>query len=152
MTTARIYKFEDTQLVQDFLNGAVMGGKDLNGGVYGLVGKKVTIEGTLVTFAAVGGQDFFLPKDIKAQIEGAVATVKVKFHKGRLVIYESTTTNGITVTGPNDATDARDALGLEKGAVTTTGKYFVPAGGTPTAPCYTAIYFDGSAHVVVTME
>lgn len=154
MASNKVYKFENINLMQAFLNGAVIGGKDIRDGVYGLVGKKLNVKGTLYTFTAgvAGAQGPLTTKEIKTQLEAGVAGITVSFYEGRTVIVETTPTSGVTVTGPNDGTDARALLGFEQTAGTTTGKLYTPSDLTTTPPVYTQAYHDNGAHVVLTWE
>lgn len=148
----RVYKFKDIVETEHFLNGGVFGGRAY--AVANIVGKTLIIGATTVTFEAVGSgvdgdQSALRFKDIKAQIEAAVATVDVLLMNEKLAIIEKTPTNGVTV--DKDGT-ANELLGFDKVA-DTVGKVFAAPTDAFAAPCWTFAYaaLDNS-HIVYTWE
>ena len=156
----KIYKFRCIGDAIAFLNGAITGGKAqdtqtpmLGGKGLALVGKTLIFtspSAQTVTFVRSDGSggsahspgtnpDPFalLFKDIKAQIEAALATVLVtQDSEGRLVITEVTPSSGVAVTG---AGTANVLLGFDS-ASGATGKIYSPAAVSNAPPCWTWAY------------
>lgn len=119
MAINRVRKFRTVDEVQTFLNGGVVGstmqsaqGAPSNNaaGVNSLVGTTLTLIGSgptgSVTFGTAASATLpgtnpdpytLLFKDIKAQIEAAIAGVLVTTYAGALVIQEATPSKGITI-------------------------------------------------------
>ena len=121
MATNAIRKFQTIDLLMSFLNGAVLGnevrspvGSPAMPGLQGLVGATLTLIGSgptgTVTFirSNIGSGSAVPPgtnpdpytllfKDIKAQIESAIAGTLVTMATGRLQIAEATPSHGITI-------------------------------------------------------
>jgi hypothetical protein len=148
----RVRKFRTIDEVQSFLNGAVSSGNTVNQvqgspsnhgpGITGLVGLTLIFAGPgptgTVTFVASSGSNpdpnTLLFKDIKTQIEAAIATLKVTLYDGYLTIIEATPANGVTV---SSAGTANTLLGFDT-ANNTVGKYYLPLGAqaAPATPPY----------------
>lgn len=146
----KIYKFKDIVEAQHFLNGGVVGGKaDVVGG---LVGKTLILEATTVTFVAAGAgvdgdQNALRFKDIKAQIEGAVATVKVSLIDGKIAIVKSTPA-AITVAKTGTGTAL---LGFST-QNDTVSKLFAPP-PSAVVPAWTwACVGPDNSHIIYTLE
>lgn len=156
MAINKIYKFANYDEIQDFLNGGVFGGVVVQdgskAGVRGLTGKTFIVQSTPVTFVATtslpGDPDLFLFKDIKAQIEAAVATVTVKSIRNRIVIIEKTPTSGVTVTKTGTA---NALLGFDS-SVDTAGKVYNEPSSASTPKW---VWFENTgenSYVVITRE
>jgi len=166
MAIWKVNKFRELDELNMFLNGAVVGG-DVSyfaqtiaqggGGqrdIPPLVGLtfKTKAPGpagtcTFIAGANPGGKLLF--KEIKSQIEGAIAGVKVRQFEGHLVIVESSPANGITI----DKTGTANAvLGFDTGN-DTIGKVYGTPYGTPTPPYFGFAYsVNDNMHVVYTFE
>lgn len=148
MAINKVRKFRTIDEVQSFLNGAVSSGNTVNQvqggpsnhgpGITGLVGLTITFSapgptGT-VTFVASSGSNpdpnTLLFKDIKAQIEAAIPTLKVNTYDGYLSIIEATPASGVTVAKTGTA---NTLLGFDT-ANATVGKYYLPIGAAGTPP------------------
>jgi len=177
MSTNRVRKFTEVFELETFLNGGLILGQiggaagspaSLLNGIYGLVGKTLKFtspSGVTVTFAASSGTggsadpakavdarnpdpSVLVLADIKAQIEAAIATVRVSSYKGRLVLIEVTPTSGIAL----DKTGTANALLGVDAAVNTVGKIYAPP-PSATPPCWTWHSIDGSnSHTILTLE
>jgi hypothetical protein len=168
MATTRIRKFSTIDQLQVFLNGGVTSGNRCNQvgppsnqgpGIWGLVGTTLTFAapgptGT-VTFVASTGSNpnpqVLLFKDIKAQIEAAIPTLRVTMSDGFLVIQEVTPAEGVTV---SSAGTANAILGFDT-ENNTVGKFypFVAAAAPPAAPYWTWAYStNDNVHVIYTYE
>jgi hypothetical protein len=84
-------------------------------------------------------------KDIKAQIEAAIAGVTVSMATGVLQVIETTPTNGVTV---DHTGTASTILGFD-GNNDTVGKLYTPVEVTPTAPCWTWSDTDNNGMLVI---
>ena len=131
-------KFREVEEVDLFLNGGLIGGTEIVGGadglygVNGLVGKTlIFIKPSAATVTFVAGADPYrlTYKEIKAQIEAAIAAVSVRQYMKKLVVVEATPTNGVTI----DKTGTGNTLlGFDKNN-DTVGTKFGPI--STTAPC-----------------
>jgi hypothetical protein len=155
MPANKVYKFKDIDEAELFLNGAVFGG-DLRAGVQNLVGTKLkftlpaAVEHTFVVGAGADPYTLSLA-DLKSQLEGAVAGLRVRSFDGRLALMEITPSLGVTLIAAT-SNDARAALGFDP-AVSTVSKVYTPAIVTPVAPCWTAIAADDkNMHIVYVWE
>jgi hypothetical protein len=176
MATNKVRKFTELFELQTFLNGglilgkvegAVAGGSQagIGAGIDNLVGKTLkflspaVVTVTFVTADGVGGSAepgvgtnpnkfTLLFKDIKLQVEAAIAAVKVTSFLGRIVLTEATPASGVSL----DKTGTSNAqLGVDS-AVNTTGKFYNPPPSAVT-PCWTFAYSDGSnSHTIYTLE
>jgi hypothetical protein len=135
-------------------------------GFPGLVGKTLTLvapgpAGTVTFVAAnVGSGSSVAPgtnpdpynlllKDVKAQIEAAIAGVVVSMSAGYIQIIETTPTNGVTVQGgAGAANSANVALGFD-GNNSSVGKLYKPVEVSPTAPCWTWSDTDNNGSLVI---
>jgi hypothetical protein len=169
-------KFSQTFEVETFLNGGIVAGPvkgsefggtsaNLGQGIFGLVGKtlKFTVPAvTTVTFvqsSGAGGSaepgvganpnpDVLLFKDIKLQVQAAIAAVKVLNMNGVLVFIEATPTLGVTI---DNTGTANPLLGLDKDG-TTVGKLYAPP-PSAVVPCWTFMYADNNGmHNILTLE
>ncbi len=108
-------KFRDIEEVQLYLNGAVICGRSLSAGLYGLVGETMTFTRPAfsVTFAAVPGRvdGLLLGKEIKTQIEAASVHIEVLLLGGRPVFIEKVPTQGVAL-DPALTETARTIFGL----------------------------------------
>lgn len=157
MASNRVYKFKDIQDTQAFLNGALFGGPVLSNlpvpMVRNIIGKTFKIGATTVTFVAAptppdGDPYALLFADIKAQVEAAVATVKLFVSEGRIGIIEVTPLNGVTV---DKIGTANTAMGFDT-AVNSVSKVYKPAPLDPTPPCWVWIETLDTTHIVYTWE
>jgi len=87
----KIHKFRDITEVQNFLNGGLLG-TNVSKGVVGLVGLQLTFTSPVgvVTFAPGAGPDpsVLSFKDIKTQVEAAVAGVRVYQIGGQIAFID----------------------------------------------------------------
>lgn len=164
MAIARVRKFTEIIEVETFLNGGLIfgdlekssvgaGASQLAAGIDGLVGKTLKFtspSAVTVTFTASAhaNPSVLLAKDIIAQIEAAIATVKVTTFGRRLVLVEVTPSSGVAVAG--DGT-ANALLGI--GVAALAGKVYA-APPSAVAPCWTWATVDPSngQHVIYTFE
>ncbi len=154
MPVNRIRKCTDILEATAFLNGAVFGGAfSVVSGIVGKTFKLLTPAVATVTFVAAasppgGDPTALLIKDIKAQIEAAVATLRVTQLNGKICFTEVTPTAGVSV----DRTGTANAiLGLDA-AIDTTGKVYAPP-PSATAPCWTTISASqDNSYVITTWE
>ena len=125
-------------------------------GIAGLVGKTLIFVQpsvatvTFTTSVAANNPDIntLLLSDLKAQIETALATVKVLAIDGRLAIIEVTPTNGVTI---NKTSTGATLLGFDT-SVNTAGKvYAPPPSSTPPAWTWAGVTND-NAHIIYTLE
>lgn len=136
-------KFREVEEVDLFLNGGVLGGADVvagaggNYGVYGLVGKTLKFKQpsvATVTFVLSTDPNNTDPsrltyKDIKSQIETAIAAVSAQQFLRRLKLIEAAPSSGVTI---DKTGTANTLLGFDKN-VDTIGTKYGPVGGS--APC-----------------
>jgi len=155
MAVNKVYKFKDIDEAELFLNGAVVGG-NIRNGVANLVGKKLqftlpaAVEHTFVTGSGSDPYQLSLA-DLKSQLEGAVAGLRVRSFDGRLVFMETAPSGGVTIIAAS-VDDARALLGFDP-AASTVSKVYTPAIVTPTPPCWTAIAADDkNMHVIYVWE
>lgn len=160
MASIRTRKFSEVSEVDIFLNGGVIGGVDIvagaegNYGINGLVGKTLKFSQpstATVTFAASTDPNNPNPnrltfKDIKSQIEAAIAAVSVQQHARRLVLIEVTPANGVTIDKTGTGTKL---LGFDANH-DTVGKKYGPI--STTAPCLQAYGCYNDLHIVMTYE
>ena len=138
-----------------FLQGGISAGRELpasgeNPGVYGLHGKTLIFTSpgaATVTFTNAGSsvQQPILVKDIKIQIETAVAALTVKFFDRRLVIIEDTPASGVAITGLGTA---NAVLGFDNIAVV--GKVIKP--GPAVKPYFLQLIPTTDGFVLMTEE
>lgn len=154
MATNKIRKFEDVDGVQLFLNGALFGGP-LKGGIQGLVGRKLkfllpaAVEYTFITGTGTDPYTLSLA-DIKTQLEGAVAGLRVRSYDGKLVLMEITPTGGVSIATATSL-ESRALLGLDT-VGTISSKVYAPPPST-TAPCWTfATIGTDNSHIIYTWE
>lgn len=169
MAINRLRKFRTIDEVQNFLNGGVQSGSKVSQvqgppsnqapGIFGLVGTTLIFNtpgptGT-VTFSASSGSNpntqVLLFKDIKAQIEAAIATLRVTMFDGYLCIQEVTPANGVTVSHTGTA---NTLLGFDTD-IDTVGKFYLPAAAAtpPVAPYWVWAYSgNDNMHNIYTVE
>jgi len=138
----KLYKFKNVKEAELFLQGALVG-KDISGGVVGLVGLTLNFTTPLgsVTFATANREnDALLLKDIKAQVEAAIATLRVLSFEGRIVIIEASPTTGISVPSTNQV--AKSLLGFDQNSAFVSKVYGVVP-GTPPAWLSSSLGHDG---------
>lgn len=157
MASNKIYKFKDIQDAQAFLNGALFGSPVFQNQrvpiLRDIVGKTVNINGTLVTFVAAavapdGDASALLFKDVKTQVEAALATVRLFMSEGRVGIVQTTPTTGVTIT---DVGTANDILGFDATG-SSVAKVYTPSGITAVAPCWVACECMDATHIIYTWE
>ena len=147
----KVYKFRDIMEMENFLRGGIMGGVNIAGGVVGLVGK-------LLTFTAPAGShtfvtanrynDMLLLKDIKTQLEAAIANLKVYSIGGQIAFQHTTAASAVVLSANNEP--AKSLLGFDQDTAVT-GKLYGVVPGTP--PAYINAYMGhDNAHVLVTNE
>ena len=149
-------KFREVEEVDLFLNGGliaagdVVGGAEGNYGINGLVGKTLKFtQPSAVTVTFVASVDPLNPdpsrltfKDIKAQVEAAIAAVSVRQLMRKLVLVEVTPTNGVTI---DKTGTANTLLGFDKNNDTVGTKY---GPISTTAPCLQNIQVSDSVTTV----
>ena len=155
MAANRLFKFRTILELEPFLNGAALSGPcfEKQGWLSGIIGKTLIVEGTTVTFVAGsvppdGDVTALYFKDVKAQIEAAVATVKVLHLEGRVVIIESTITSGVTVGALGTA---NQNFGFNT-AGDTIGKVYSPVDISNTPPTWVDIQLSDQMYVLSTWE
>lgn len=150
MAQNKVFKFSTIEELQHFMNGAVIGSKDLGQGVSGLIGKTLIVNGTTVTFVATANPDtnFFYFKDIHTQIQAAVATVTARSIRGKLVLIVTTASGGVTITSTGTA---NDALGFSTVA-NTVGKVYTPPGVTVVGQQWTVLEAGTENYILTTWE
>jgi len=153
MAMNRVRKFPTINQLQNFLNGAIVGG-NIERGLQGLVGKTLIFTSpSAATVTFTGGTDPTGPgllrlKDIKSQIEAALATVVVFQDTGAILIREVTPASGVAISA---AGTANTLLGFDSGNPTA-GKLYSPP-GVVAPPQWTWIESTGeNAHLVVVWE
>lgn len=167
MANWKVNKFRELDELNMFLNGAAMG-SDVSyfaqtiaqggGGqrdVPSLVGKTFKTKapgpaGTCTFVAGASPDGKLLPKEIKTQIEAAIANLKVTFFQGRMVVMESTPTNGVTI---DKTGTANSILGFDVVADSVGKVYGSPYVSPPVAPYLGMAYsVNDNMHVVYTFE
>ena len=128
----RVHRFETSDDVEHFLNGGIVGGKEVvqAGRLLGLHGLTLvfnTPSGT-VTFDDPTGVGLTLA-DVKAQVQADVSTIKVTFKSYKIRFIQATPTAPVVL----DATGTANSMFGFSDAVDATGIVFAPVGGTP--PC-----------------
>jgi hypothetical protein len=161
MARIRTRKFREVEEVDIFLaggliaSGDVVGGVEGNYGVNGLIGKTLKFKQpsvTTVTFVLSVDPNNPNParltyKDIKAQIEGAVAGVSAQQLMRHLVLIETTPLHGITI---DKTGTANKLLGFDANT-DTVGIFYGPI--SVTAPCLQGAYStNDNMHVILTLE
>jgi len=118
--------------LEHFLKGGITGGVAVTNPVARFFVHGLTLVFNnpvgLVGFVAAGGpSDFLTPKEVKTQIEAAVA-VTVTFHQGRLCLIESGPLGGVDLSA---AGTANQILGFGTTTDTVGTFYNPPGGGAP---------------------
>lgn len=163
----KLWKFRELDEITFFLNGAVLGA-DLSGNgqaiasggggtrdIASLAGKtfKTKAPGPVGTVTFVAGTDpggRLLPKEIKSQIEAAIATIKVYFLSGRIVIQEATPSAGTVI---DKTGTANTILGFDTAADSPGKVYGSPYVSPPVVPYFGWSYsVNDNMHVVYTFE
>lgn len=151
MAINKVYRFKDLNEATFFLNGALIGGAIGSPGIANLVGKKLkftTPAAAEHTFVAGALSGYLTIKEIKTQLEAAVAGLAVRSFQGRIVLQSAT---GIVLINATSA-DARDVLGIDSSGTVTT-KVYTPAAIAAVAPCWTALQVDdNNFHTIYTWE
>jgi hypothetical protein len=169
MAINRLRKFRTIDEVQNFLNGGIQSGSTVmqvqgppsnkGPGITGLVGLTLIFVGPgptgTVTFTASSGSNpdpnTLLFSDIKAQIQAAIATLKVTMFDGYLCVQEVTPANGVSV---SSAGTANSLLGFDS-SINTVGKFYPPASSAaPPSPPYWVWAYSGNdnMHNIYTFE
>jgi len=165
MAQNRIFKFRDIDQATLTLNGAVFGvefQKSVSRAgspcIAGLVGTKLrftqpaAFEVTFTSGSSTDDPTTLTYGDIKTQIEGGSALIRVASWQGTLVLIEKTPANGVTVTSPSSGSDARGLLGFDTNG-DTVGKIYSPASISVTPPCWVwADTNNENMHVVYAWE
>jgi hypothetical protein len=168
MAKVQVYKFRELDEIDLFLSGGVVGGDVSSWGSAIAAGGAVLKDApvlaglTLIftqpaahTVTFVAGADTFGRlqfSELKAQIEAVMTTVVVRMLEGKLVIVESTPTNGVTITKSGTA---NKALGFDQTKADTVGKvYGSPYAAAPAVPPYFLMAYstNDNMHVVYTFE
>ncbi len=128
----KILKFRNIEEANHVLSGGVMGGEIAAAGVADLVGKTITFTapaGTK-TFTQPAGnyQGLLLFKDIKSQLEGAVANLVVVLINGKIGFRHA---SGTAVTMAAVTETGRAPLGLPNNKAVTGVVYAGPGGAPP---------------------
>lgn len=166
MAINRIRKFSEIFEAQVFLNGGlVLVPPGFGNGISGLVGKTLkftspaVVTVTFVTSNAAGGsaepgvgtnpdKNVLFFKDLKLQIEAAIAAVKVTSQNGKLVLQEVTPASGVVL---DNTGTAATLLGTDK-VGSTTGKVYAPP-PSAVVPCWTwASTGNDNAITIFTLE
>jgi hypothetical protein len=155
MATNKVYKFRDIVEAELFLNGAILGGGNADKG-YAVVGKKLhfTAPGPVGTVTFTTGTNPNDPytlylKDVKTQVETAVAGIKV-FTKDNRIVFTSST--GVVLHPTGAADDANAAFGFDP-LQDVVGKVYTPVDVSATPPCWTwAGISNENMHVLFTWE
>lgn len=131
----RIYQFDGINEVNHFLQGGLTGGKIPVDGIRGLVGKTITFTTPAGSCTFVQGAgpdpDSLLFKDIKAQMEAAIAGLRlVLFAQQTIGFIQATPTAAVALPVTEQA--ARAMLGLPKSGIIS-GKFVLASteAGTP---------------------
>jgi hypothetical protein len=177
MAVNKLYKFRRIDDVVPFLNGAVVGGSvnraqgggtpaNLGAGINGLVGKTLkftkpaVVTVTFVVSSSAGGSAdppgtnpdpyTLLFKDIKKQVEAAIATVKVLLDSEQKIVFvEATPSGGVTL---DKTGTANTLLGFDNNE-DVVGKVYTPASVVNVPPCWTWAYSgNDNMHNVYTWE
>jgi hypothetical protein len=110
----KVRKFSDIAEAEQFLNGALVSGVDVQRGLP-LVGKTLiftapaaatcTFVQANVASVTVTDRDSYnlLFVDIKAQLEAAIAGLKVYEKNGKIILMETTPASGVAITGAGTA-------------------------------------------------
>lgn len=152
-------KFREIEELDLFLNGGLVAGADVingvggNYGVYGLVGKTLKFtqpSAVTVTFVVSPDPNSTDPerltfKDIKSQVELAIADVSVQQCMRKLVLVEVVPANGITI---DKTGTANPLLGFDKNNDTVGTKY---GGIGETAPCLQSVQVSGDNMLTATV-
>lgn len=152
MSIFKTYKFQELAKLERHLNGALHGGVDPRKGYGGIVGQSITfVKPAAVTYTFVAGTlgyNQLLFSEVKTQLEGAVAGLKVYQDGPELVLIETTPSMGIQLSGGT----ALPSLGFAA-AGATSFVYSYPDGVTgAVAPHYVTVYFSNGFHVLVVKE
>lgn len=163
MAQNKIYKFKDIVEAQAFLNGGVFGSpvfqppvpmvRDIVGKTF--ITKAPGPAGTC-TFVPAGtfpdgDRSALLFKDIKAQIEAAIANITVHLIDGKMYVVETSPTNGTAI----DKTGTSNKLLGFDSAVDTVGKLYKPANTVTmpaTPPVWVSSQVTETAHIIYTWE
>ena len=127
----KIVEFNSAVLLELFLNGAVIGGRQLSsseGKIHGLDTLTLIIGAETVTFSDADGSGYPLigsTKSVKKAIEDATTGVDVSFVDGRLVLKKAT---GVTVKKEGTA---NPAFGFSQAKDNVGTVYAGPGGSAP---------------------
>lgn len=129
----KIKKFRNVDEANHMLNGGLIGGDMKTGGIDDLVGKTITFTSPVgtKTFTAsttqhTGRLSF---ADIKAQLEGAMATLRVVLIAGRIAFRHATPGTVVSLGAVNES--GRVPLGLPNNEAISGVVYAGPAGAAP---------------------
>jgi len=149
----RVRKFSTIDELELFLQGAVLGSKQVPALYYGIVGKTLIFSqptAATVTFTTVSNSidpSALSFAEVKAQLEAGIADLTVRQIKGTLALVETTPTvgKGVNITGGT----GRNELGLSESAAHV-GKVYSSDGAT--VPYFVQAYATDNSHVLVTQE
>lgn len=145
----RIIRCETNDDVEHLLNGGITGGREIVGRepVLGLHGLKLEFTNPAgdVTFSDPTGAGLF-PKDIKAQIEAAQATLKVTFRNNRILLVMAALTSAVKL---NKTGTANAIFGFSNNSDTFGRIYGGPVGAAPKFLTLEANHSGGGWAVVV---
>jgi len=167
MSNWKVHKFREITEMNTFFAGGIIGGNDISWFGQSIAGQgggakdaPVLAGLTLIftqpsahTVTFVTGADPYGRlqfSEIKSQIAAGVAGLTINAFAGRLVLVETTPTNGVTITS---AGTANSVFGFDTNASTVGKIYGTPFGSTPTAPYVGMAYSSNdNMHVVWTYE
>ena len=133
MAALKVLKFRNIEEANHVLGGGLMGGECPAGGIAELVGKTITFTAPAgnKTFTQPSGnyQGLLLFKDIKTQLEAAVAGLKVFLINGKLAFRNGTGGTAVTLGAVNET--GRTPLGLPNNEAVAGVAYAGPAGSSP---------------------
>lgn len=162
MALVKLYKFREIEECNMFLAGAIFGGdmsRQAEGigvlGFRGIVGKVLQFTSPVgtCTFVAGASPDGFLTfKEVKTQLEAAVAGLLVLQFGGKICFIQSTPTTGTVLKG-GVANNCNAAFGFSAPNNSTGIVYGSPYGDTPTPPYWMTGYsVNDNMHVIHTFE
>lgn len=148
----KVYKLNEIFEVEHFLNGGLTG-IDISKGVQGLAGLTITFTNPSFSWTFTPGADpeFLRYLEIKAQLEAASASLKVKQFGGKIAFIEATPSTGVVLSGTQQT--AKALLGFDYNTVSIGKVYGSPYDAIPTAPYLIEMYsVNETTHVLVVME
>lgn len=138
MPSNKVYKFDSMDDLQWFLNGGIIGAPVDPFFVSGfpLAGLTLTFTSPVDSLVFSSGSlpgGLLSAADVAAQVQASITGVVARFTKGRILLVESSPTNGVALSANDE--EAKKVLGFDyKNAVT--GKVYAPPGAAFAAPCW----------------